>query len=92
MEGGDEAKEEADGKDEDAEGDGFVARVDEKESTGKEQAKEGLGFMRVDRKATVGGVERLGEGDEVEEDGSDGCGDGDVTPAGTVVEGGGQDG
>ena len=38
------------------------------------------------------GVEHLGEGDEVEEDSGDGGGDGDVTPAGAVVEGGGQDG
>ena len=36
MERGDEAKEEADGQDEDAEGDGFVAPVDEKEGRSKE--------------------------------------------------------
>ena len=46
--------------------------------------------MGVDRKAMVGGVEHLGEGDEVEEDRSDGGGDGDVTPARAVVEGSGQ--
>ena len=40
----------------------------------------------------MGGVEHLGEGDEVEEDGGDGGGDGDVPPAGAVVECGGQDG
>jgi hypothetical protein len=45
----------------------------------------------VDRQAMVGGVEHLGEGDEVEEDGCNGGGDGDVPPAGTVVEGCGQD-
>jgi len=38
----------------------------------------------------VGGVEHLGERDEVEEDCGDGGGDGDVPPAGTVVEGGRQ--
>ena len=46
--------------------------------------------MGVDGETMVGGVEHLGQGDEVEEDGGDGGGDGDVTPAGTVVEGGGQ--
>ena len=48
--------------------------------------------MGVDRKAMVRGVEHLGEGDEVEEYGGDGGGDGDVTPAGAVVEGRGKDG
>jgi hypothetical protein len=38
----------------------------------------------------VGGVEHLGERDEVEEDGGDGGGDSNVTPAGTVVEGRGK--
>ena len=38
----------------------------------------------------VGGVEHLGEGDEVEQDGGEGGGDGDVAPAGAVVEGSGQ--
>jgi hypothetical protein len=44
----------------------------------------------VDRQTMVGGVEHLGERDEVEEDGSDGGRNGDVTPAGAVVEGSGQ--
>jgi hypothetical protein len=39
----------------------------------------------------VGGVEGFGEGDEVEDDGGDGGGDGDVAPAGAVIEGCGQD-
>ena len=39
-----------------------------------------------------GGIEHLGEGDEVKEDGGDGGWDGDVPPAGAVVECGGQDG
>src|SRR5580704_19360012 len=38
----------------------------------------------------VGGVEHLGEGDEVKEDRSEGGGDGDVPPARAVVEGSGQ--
>ena len=46
--------------------------------------------MELDRHAVVGGVEHLGEGDEVEEDGGGGGGNGDVAPAGTVVEGRGQ--
>ena len=48
--------------------------------------------MGVDRKAMVGGVEHLGERDEVEENCGDGGRDGDVAPAGPVVKGGGQDG
>ena len=91
TEGGDEAEQEADGQDEDAEGDGVVARVDEEEGDGEEEAEEGLGFVGVDGEAMVGGVEHLGERDEVEEDGGGGGGDGDVTPAGAVVEGRGQD-
>jgi hypothetical protein len=46
----------------------------------------------VDGKAMVGGVEHLGQGDEVEEDGGSGGGDGDVTPARAGVEGYGQNG
>ena len=46
--------------------------------------------MGVDRKAVVGCVEHLGERDEVEEDGGYGGGYGDVTPAGAIVEGSGQ--
>ncbi len=39
----------------------------------------------------VGGIEHLGQRDEVEEDGGGGGGNGDVAPTGTVVEGGGKD-
>ena len=90
MEGGDETEEEANGKDEDAQGDGFVAPIDEEKGAGKKEAKEGLSLVGVDWQSMVGGVEHLGEGDEVEEDGGDGGGDGDVTPARAVVEGSGQ--
>ena len=90
MEGGDEAEEETDREDEDAESDGFVSPIDEEKRQGEEKAEEGLGFVSVDREAMVGGVEHLGEGDEVEEDGGDGGGDGDMAPAGAVVEGSGQ--
>ena len=90
MEGGDENEEEADGEDEDAERDGFVTAVDEEEGQSEDEAEEGLGLVGVDGQAMVGGVEHLGERDEVEEDGGDGGGDGDVTPAGTVVERDGQ--
>ena len=48
--------------------------------------------MGVDGKAVVGGVEHLGERDEVEEECRDGGGNGDVAPAGTVVEGRRKDG
>ena len=89
VEGRDDAKEEADGEDEDAERDGFIAPVDEEEGQGEEEAEEGLGLVGVDREGVVGGVEHLGERDEVEEDCGDGGGDGDVTPPGAVVESGG---
>ena len=92
MEGGDEAEKEGDGEDEDAEGDGLVASEDEEEGEGEEEAEEGEGLVGVDGEAMVGGVEHLGERDEVEEDGGGGGGDGDVTPAGAIVECGGQDG
>jgi len=95
MESGDEAEEKTDGQDEDAEGDGFVTPVDEKEGKGEEETEEGLGlvrgYLKVDGQGVVGRVEHLGERDEVEEDGGNGGGDGDVPPAGTVVERGGQD-
>jgi hypothetical protein len=91
AEGWNQAEEEADGKDEDAEGDGFVASIDDEEGAGQEETEEGLGFASVDRKAMVGSIEHLGQGDEVEEDSGDGGGHGKVTPAGTIVEGGGQD-
>jgi hypothetical protein len=91
MKGRDETEEEADGKDEDAQGDGLVSPIDEEEGAGKEEAKEGLGLVSVDWQSMVGGVEHLGQGDEVEEDGGEGGRDGDVPPAGAVVEGGGQD-
>ena len=39
----------------------------------------------------MGGDEHLGERDKVEEEACDGGGDSDVTPAGAVVESGGQD-
>jgi hypothetical protein len=40
----------------------------------------------------MSGIEHLGEGDEVEEDGGDGSGDGDVAPPRTIIEGGRQHG
>ena len=46
--------------------------------------------MGFDRQAMVGGVEGLGERDEVEEGRGDGGGDGEVAPARAVVEGRGQ--
>ena len=91
VEGGEETEEEADGKDEDAERNRLVSPIDDEERKGKEEAEKRLGLVSVDWQAMVGSVEHLGERDEVEEDGCDGGGDGDVTPAGAVVEGGGQD-
>jgi hypothetical protein len=89
--GGEEAEKEADGEQEDAEGDGLIAPVDDEEGDGEEEAEKGLGFVSVDGEAVMGGVEHLGERDKVEEDGGDGGRDGDVAPAGTVVEGRRQD-
>ena len=86
AEGGDEAEEEADGQDEDAEGDGLVAPCDEEKGQGEEEAEEGLGLVGIDRKAVVSGIEHLDQRDEVEEDRGGGGGDCDVTPAGTVVQ------
>ena len=92
AEGGDEAEEEADGQDENAEGDGAVSPVDEEEGQGEEESEECLGFVGVDREAVVGGVEHLGERDEVEQKCGYGGRDGDMAPAGTVVEGRREDG
>ena len=89
--GGEETEEKADREEEDADRDGFVPPVDNEEGDGEKQTEESLGFVGVDRETVVGGVEHLGERDEVEEDGRDGGRDGDVTPAGPIVEGGGQD-
>jgi hypothetical protein len=86
VEGGDEAEEEDDGQDEDAERDGAVAPIDDEEGGGEEEGKKDLELVGVYWEAVVGGVEHLGQRDEVEEECGGGGGDGDVTPAGTVVE------
>jgi hypothetical protein len=91
MERGNETEKKRDRKDEDADRDGFVTSVDEKKGDSEEEAEEGESFVGVDRKAMVGGVEHLCQRDKMEENGGSGGGDGDVTPAGAVVEGGGQD-
>ena len=92
IEGGHEAKEEADGKNEDAKRDGFVPPKDEQKGQREKKAEEGLGLVGVDREAMMGGIEHLGEGNEVEENGCDGGRDGDVSPPGAIVEGSGQHG
>lgn len=48
--------------------------------------------MGIDGEAVVGGVEHLGERDEVEDECGNSGRDGDVPPAGTVVEGRREDG
>lgn len=88
---GNETEEKGDRKDKDADGDGFVATVNDQKGDGEEKAEEREGLMGIDREAMVGGVEHLRQRNKVEEDGGSGGGDGDVTPAGAVVEGGGQD-
>ena len=90
VKGRDEAEKKRDGEDEDAEGDGLVTPVDEEEGYGEEEAEEGEGFVSVDGEAVVSGVEHLGQRDEVKEDGGDGGWDGEMTPAGAVVESSGQ--
>lgn len=47
--------------------------------------------MGIDGEGVVGGVEHLGQRDEVEQQRGDGSGYGDVAPAGPLVERGGQD-
>jgi hypothetical protein len=91
VEGGEETEEEADWKDEDSERNRLVSPINDEEREGEEEAEEGLGLVSVDWQAMVGSAEHLGERDKVEEDSCDGGGDGYVTPAGPVVEGGGQD-
>lgn len=85
TEGGDEAEEEADGKDEDAESDGLIAPVDEEKGKRKDEAGECEGFVGFDLEGVVRGLKGFGERDEVEEDGGDGGGDGELTPAGPGV-------
>ena len=62
----------------------------EEEGEGKEEAEEGLGLVSVDRETMVRGVQHFGERDEMKEHGGDGGGDGDMSPAGAVIQGGGQ--
>jgi hypothetical protein len=88
---GNETEEKGDRKDKDADGDGFVATVNDKKGDGEEKAEEREGLVGVDRETMMGGIEHLRQRDEVEEDGGSGGRDSDVTPAGAVVEGGGQD-
>ena len=66
AEGWDEAKKKADGQDKDTEGDSFVTPVDQDEGGGENEAEEGLGFVGVNREGVVGGIEHLGQRDEVE--------------------------
>jgi hypothetical protein len=55
------------GQNEDANGDAAVARVDDEKREREDKRKQGLDFVGLDGEAMVGGVERLGERDEVEE-------------------------
>jgi len=86
TEGRNEAKKEAYGKDEDPERDGSISPVDQQKGQGQEEAEEGLALVGVDGKAMMGGDEHLGQRDEVEEECGDRGRNGDVAPAGTVVE------
>ncbi len=80
TEGGEHGEEEGDGQQEDADGDAAVAGVDGEEGEREDEGEEGLDLVGLDGQAMVGGVEGLGEGDEVEEDGGDGGGDGEAAP------------
>ena len=82
----DEAEQEANGQDEDAERDGFIASVDEEEGESEDESEEGLGLVGVDREAMMGCIQGLDQRDELEEERGGGGGNGDVTPAGTVVQ------
>jgi hypothetical protein len=61
VEGGDETEEETDGQDKDAEGDGFIAPIDEEKGSGEEETEEGLRLVGIDREGMMGGVEHLGQ-------------------------------
>jgi len=91
IEGGQETEEEGYRKQEDSERECAVTPVDEEEGESEEQAQEGLGLVGVDGQGVVGGREHFGERDEVKKESGDGGGDGEMTPAGTVVEGRRQD-
>ncbi len=90
MEGGRERQQDRHRQEEDAEADCLIAGGEEKEADAEEQAEAGEGFVRVDRQRVVRGGEHFDHGDEVDEDGSVGGGDGDVSPARLVVKGCGQ--
>jgi hypothetical protein len=90
VEGGDEAEQKTDGKDEDAERYSLVAPVDKEEGQSQQQTEESLSLVCVDRQSMVSGVEHLGQGDEVEEDSSESGRDGDMPPTGAVVQSRGQ--
>ena len=91
AEGSEHAKQEGHRKDKDADRDGAEAEVDREEADAEEQREERLELVDLDRQAMVGSAEHLHEGDEVEEDRGGGCGNGNVAPAETVVQGRGQD-
>ena len=86
AEGRDEAEEETHGQDEDAEGDGFIAPVNEEEGSGEDEAEQGLGLVGIDRKRMMGSIEHLGERDEVKEECRGGGWDGNVAPTWAVVK------
>ncbi len=90
AEGGNQREQESDGEDEDAQGHRSVAGVDGEKYRHQKDCQQGEGLVGFDRQEVVCGVEGLGEGDEVEEDGGDGGGDGDMPPAGAVVQSCGQ--
>ena len=92
MERRQEAEQERQRQEKDAEGYGSEARIYGDEGDSEQESQERLSLVGVDRQGVVSGVEHLGERDEVEEERGDGGGDGEVSPAGTVVECGGQDG
>jgi hypothetical protein len=91
AEGWDEGQEDCYGEDEDSHGDRSPAGVDGEEDYDQDESQHRLGFVGVYGQGVVGGVEHLGEGDEVEEGRGDGGGDGDAGPAEAVVQGRGQD-
>jgi len=56
----------------------------------QQQAEPGEGFVGIDGQGAVGGGEGLHDGDEVEEDSGQRCRDGNMPPAGAVIQRRGQ--
>src|SRR5580658_2449842 len=87
---GHEREQRRDGEKKNPEGDSPIDGGEDKECCAEEKAKHREALVRVDGQGVVRGVEHLGQRNEVKEDGDEGCGHGQVTPARAVIERGRQ--